>query len=191
MAKACCPGALPRRGNSGISDALLGAGAHELPWWTEYRGPAIAMRRNLAETTVQRLLAIGIYHPAMQEALIERAASAGAEVRRKVTVKAIRTGRAPAVVAEANGHTVELHARLVVGADGRGSMVRSTAGFYARRDPVANVVAGLLFSGMLAPDDSKPSVAQSFDRPVRHRVPSGRGSGADLPCLRLRGGSAL
>lgn len=149
----------------GISDALLEAGAHELPWWTEYRGPEIAMRRNLAETTAQRLPAIGIYHPAMQEALIERAAVAGAEVRRGVTVRSVRTGRTPAVVADANGHTVELHARLVVGADGRGSMVRSAAGFQARRDPVANVVAGLLFSGMLAPDDSNhlwpnPSIGQ-------------------------------
>lgn len=138
----------------GIYDALLEAGAHELPWWTEYRGPEIAMRRNLAETTRQRLPAIGIYHPTMQEALIERAAAAGAEVRRKATVKVLKTGRAPSVVAEVDGQTVELHSRLVVGADGRGSMVRSAAGFHARRDPVANVVAGLLFSGMSAPDDS-------------------------------------
>ena len=138
----------------GIYDALLEAGGHELPWWTEYRGPEVAMRRNFAETTAQRLPAIGIYHPAMQEALIERAAEAGAEVRRKVTVKALRAGRTPAVVAETNGHTVELRSRLVVGADGRGSKVRSTARFHTRRDPAANVIAGLLFSRMPAPDDS-------------------------------------
>ena len=48
----------------GIYGALVEAGAHELPWWTEYRGPEIGMRRNLAETTAQRLPAIGISHPA-------------------------------------------------------------------------------------------------------------------------------
>ena len=138
----------------GVYDALLEAGAHELPWWTEYRGAEIAMRRNLVETTGQRLPAIGIYHPAMQEALIERAAAAGAEVRRGAIVKDLRTGVAPAVVAEADGKAIELQARLVVGADGRGSMVRSAAGFPARRDAEGNVVAGLLFSGFPAPDDS-------------------------------------
>ena len=149
----------------GVSDALLEAGVHELPWWTEYRGPEIAMRRNLAETTAQRLPAIGIYHPAMQEALIERAAAAGAEVRRGVAVRALRAGRTPAVVVEADGNAVELRARLIVGADGRGSMVRSAAGFHERRDPAGNVVAGPLFSGMPAPDDSNhlwpnPSIGQ-------------------------------
>ena len=149
----------------GIYGALVEAGAHELPWWTEYRGPEIGMRRNLAETTAQRLPAIGISHPALQGALIERAAAAGAEVRRGVTVKAIRTGRAPVVVSEANGNAVESYSRLVVGADGRRSMVRSAAGFHSRRDPGGNVVAGLLFSNMPAPDDSNhlwpnPSIGQ-------------------------------
>ena len=149
----------------GIYDALLEAGAHELPWWTEYQGPEIAMRRNFAETTAQGLPAVGIYHPAMQEALIDRAAAAGAEVRRGATVKELRTGAGPSVVAEVDGNRIEVQARLVVGADGRGSMARAAAGFHARRDPEGNVVAGLLFSEMPAPDDSNhlwpnPSIGQ-------------------------------
>ena len=138
----------------GIYDALVGAGAHELPWWTEYQGPEIAMRRNFAETTAQLLPAIGISHPAMQQALIERAASAGAEVRRGTTVTALQGGATPSVTAEIDGAEVELQARLIVGADGRGSMVRSAGGFDERRDDGGNVVAGLLFSGMSAPADS-------------------------------------
>ena len=138
----------------GIYDAFVEAGAHELPWWTDYQGPEIAMRRNLAETTAQRLPAVALYHPAMQEALIDRAAAAGTEVRRGATVKEIRTGAAPSVVAQVDGNEIEVQARLVVGADGRGSTARSAAGFDARRDPGGNVVAGLLFSQMPAPDDS-------------------------------------
>ena len=112
------------------------------------------MRRNLAETTAHRLPAIGVYHPSMQEALIDRAIAAGAEVRRGATVKEIRTGAAPSVVAQVDGSEIEIQARLVVGADGRGGISRSAAGFDTRRDPGGNVVAGLLFSGMPAPDDS-------------------------------------
>lgn len=138
----------------GLYDAFVEAGAHELPWWTEYQGPEVWMRRNLAETTAQLLPSIGVSHPAMQEALIKRAAKAGAEVRRGATVKEIRAGAAPSVLAEVDGSEVELQARLVVGADGRGSMARSAAGFELRRDPGGNVVAGLLFSDMSVPDDS-------------------------------------
>lgn len=149
----------------GLHDAFLEAGAHELPWWTEYQGPEIAMRRNFIETTALLLPAIGVHHPAMQEALIRRAASAGAEVRRGATVKDVRAGAAPSVLAEVDGNEIELQARLVVGADGRGSMVRSAGGFEQRSDPDGNVVAGLLFSGMSAPDDSNhlwpnPSIGQ-------------------------------
>ena len=109
--------------------------------------------------------AVAVYHPALQEALIDRAAAAGAEVRRGATVKELRTGAAPCVVAEVAGNEIEVLARLVVGADGRGSWTRSAAGFAERRDPGGHVVAGLLFSGMHAPDDSNhlwpnPSIGQ-------------------------------
>lgn len=49
---------------------------------------------------------------------------------------------------------MEFGARLVVGADGRNSMVRSWAGFEVQRDEVQNLIAGVLFEDMSVPEDA-------------------------------------
>jgi 2-polyprenyl-6-methoxyphenol hydroxylase-like FAD-dependent oxidoreductase len=54
---------------------------------------------------------------------------------------------------EDNGHHEEIRARLVVGADGRSSCVRSSAGFQLRRDPEDVLVAGVLLENIAAPED--------------------------------------
>jgi 2-polyprenyl-6-methoxyphenol hydroxylase-like FAD-dependent oxidoreductase len=83
----------------------------------------------------------------MQETLLAAAAAAGAEVRRGVRVREVRPGMPPRVVFGANGGGEEVRARMIVGADGRGSLVRTWAGFTVARDPER-----LLFSGVLLDD---------------------------------------
>ena len=53
--------------------------------------------RDLAATTPQGLPALGFSHPEMQEALLESASSAGAEVRRSTVVTDIQPGKPPQV----------------------------------------------------------------------------------------------
>jgi 2-polyprenyl-6-methoxyphenol hydroxylase-like FAD-dependent oxidoreductase len=61
----------------------------------------------------------------MQATLLEWASGKGAEVRRGVTVTDVKGGADPIVTMVAHdGPPENLHTRLIVGADGRRSMVR-------------------------------------------------------------------
>jgi menaquinone-9 beta-reductase len=138
----------------GIYDTIMAAGGHELPWWDRYQGPTKVEHRNLATTTTPRVPSIAFYHPAMQEALLEAAGGAGAEIRRGARVTGVRINSAPTVSAEIDGRQVEIKARLVVGAGGRTSRVRSWSGFNVRRNPDQNLCSGVLFDDMPVPDDA-------------------------------------
>src|SRR5258705_13611301 len=95
------------------------------------------------------------YHPARQEVLLQAATDAGAEVRRGVVVREVKPGAPPTVNVEQGSHVEELHARLVVGVDGRTSMVRKWAGFSVHHDPPQRFIAGVLFENMAAlPNDT-------------------------------------
>src|SRR5207249_4697756 len=52
------------------------------------------------------------------------------------------------------GHGEEVRARLVVGADGRGSQMRKWAGFTVRRDPERLLFSGVLLDGVPVADDA-------------------------------------
>jgi menaquinone-9 beta-reductase len=138
----------------GIYDAIMASGGHELPWFDQYQGPSRTDHRDFTTTTKPRVTSISFYHPAMQEALIQAAADSGAEVRREAKVRGLTTNGMPTVIAEVDGRQVEIPARLVVGADGRGSRVRAWAGITTHRDPDRNLIAGVLLDDMPAPEDA-------------------------------------
>ena len=138
----------------GIYDALAASCAHELPYWDSYQGPNRTGHRDLTRTTTPKLPAVSFYHPAMQETLLGAAQEAGAEVCRGARVTEVGTESGPAVVAEVNSGRTEIRARMVVGADGRNSVVRSRAGFPVQRDPDQNLVAGVLYEDMQASEDA-------------------------------------
>ena len=107
--------------------------------------------RDLAATTPQGLPALGFSHPEMQEALLESASRAGAEVRRGTAVTAIQPGQPPQVQFRASGNTETVSARLVVAADGRSSAARKWAGFEVKYQPHPFLFAGVLLSGLGMP----------------------------------------
>ena len=138
----------------GIYDVVMASGGHELPYWDSYQGHARTGHRDLVATASPGVPLVAFYHPLMQEALIEAAANAGAEVRRGARVRAVKAKGAPTVVAEVDGREAEIRARLVVGADGRTSTARTWGGFDVRHDPDQNLVAGVLFDDVPVPDDT-------------------------------------
>lgn len=142
----------------GIYDLVLSTCAHELPWWDRYAGTAQIGHQDLVATTRPALPALALFHPTMQEALLAAAAKAGAQVRRGARVSAVTQGASPCVVVEGDGGTEELTARLIVGVDGRSSMVRKWAGFDVQRDPEMLLVSGLLFENTSAPEDTATMV---------------------------------
>lgn len=139
----------------GIYDRLVGAGAHQPRWWNMYAMGHRTERRDMPSTTPHGEAAINIYHPDLQEALLAGALEAGAEVRRGARVLGLESSpdRQPQVTFEQNGVRHTESARVVVGADGRFSNVRTWGGFEVNRNPELLTIAGTLIEGSKVPDD--------------------------------------
>ena len=138
----------------GVYDTRMAAGANHLQYWNEYHGPEVMDRRDFVATSVPKMPMLAIYHPDLQEALINAASDAGAEVRRGARVSEINLEGAPTVKANLDGQSTEFQARLVVSADGRSSMGRASSGFSVLADPDLNMVAGVLLNGLSLQEDS-------------------------------------
>ena len=79
----------------GIYDTILAGIGHELPWWDNYRGPKRTAHRDLTTTTASGMPSVAFFHPEIQEALIEAAAGAGAEVQRGARARRVDTQAVP------------------------------------------------------------------------------------------------
>ena len=135
----------------GIDHLLRGSCAHELPYAQIQIGPVPTERRDLRTTTPQGVAVLSVYHPAMQEVLLQAATEAGAEVRRGAIARDIKREGLPTVLVEQDGRVEEVRARLVVGADGRGSLVRKWTGFAVQQDPERLLISGVLLENLPTP----------------------------------------
>jgi 2-polyprenyl-6-methoxyphenol hydroxylase-like FAD-dependent oxidoreductase len=161
----------------GVYDALIDNGAHHPTGFeTKLSGNSIGIR-DLAQTTPTGLHALGFYHPQAQETLLDAAADASAEVRRGVRATGVTLGDSPSVAFDSNGSSETATARLVVGADGRGSMVRKWAGFESRDDPDEQWLAGVLFENTSAPMDHSVACFNPFASRLALVFPLGGGRG--------------
>lgn len=152
----------------GLNDAMLAGGAREVRYWdTHFAADQPPRRRDFVETTPHRTGTLNFHHPQMQEVLLRLAESSGAVVERGVKVTGVTPGPRPSVtVAQEDGEATvvrKLRARLVVGAEGRGSRLRALAGFEVRRDPKGFMMAGALLSLDGLPDDHN----MMFSRPSK------------------------
>jgi 2-polyprenyl-6-methoxyphenol hydroxylase-like FAD-dependent oxidoreductase len=138
----------------GLADLLHGTCGHELRWSDMFVGGMQVTHRDLPATTPQAAPWLAFSHPAMQEVLLAAAGNAGAEIRRGARVRAVAPGARPTVEVESDGRVEEVAARLVVGADGRGSLVRKWAAFPVRRDPARILFSGVVFDDLPAADDA-------------------------------------
>jgi menaquinone-9 beta-reductase len=181
----------------GIGELLRGASGHELPWVDFFSGETLVVHRPVAATTPQQVPCLAFYHPAMQEVLLQGAANAGAEVRRGSSVQEVRPGSPPSVMAQRHGRTEEVRARMIVGADGRSSMVCKTAGFHPVRDPDRLLVAGVLLDNVAAPEDTAKIVIDSCAGRSASIFPQGKGRARGYFCYykdsrsRIQGDSAF
>ena len=153
----------------GIFDLLRETCAHESSLWNMSLSPELGEPRDFVATTPQRLPWLAFYHPAMQEAVLQAAVDAGAEVRRGASVRDVKprlSDSAPSLIVEQGRKREEIKARLIVGADGRSSVVRKWAGFHTQHDPERLMISGVLFEDMPAPDEDtsyyviNPSIGQ-------------------------------
>jgi 2-polyprenyl-6-methoxyphenol hydroxylase-like FAD-dependent oxidoreductase len=146
--------------------------------------------RDLIATTPQQLPSLIFYHPAMQERMLEAAAIAGAEVQRGSHVSSVAGGSTVSVQFECGSNTLKATARLVVGADGRSSTMRSWGNFEVQRDRERLMLAGVLLEDVgQVPDDAFYFVINSDI--AECAVIAGQGPGRARGYVGYRADSAL
>ena len=134
----------------GLYDTLIAAGGHHL-------GRHIAYGDDVdAKTAESQLLDMTVFenagfkpplcmrHPDMCDLLNAQATKAGAVLIRGVTDLQVVAGAAPEVRFRHDGVARNFTPRIVIGADGRNSIVRTQAGIEQHRDPTHHLMAGML-----------------------------------------------
>jgi len=137
----------------GLYETLLAAGGHHLGRHIAYGDDIDAA---VAESQPLDLTAFAgarfkpplcMRHPVMCDLLDARAIESGAELLRGVTDLQVTPGAAPEVRFKHEGVEHKFNPRIIVGADGRNSTVRSQIGVEQHRDPTHHLMAGMLVDG--------------------------------------------
>lgn len=158
----------------GVLEEIMVPLGQRIATWSTTIEPLPAADRDIAATSPSGEQVVTFYHPRLQEALLEAAAAAGADVRRGTAAVGVQVsersggavtvtlrGHEPGAATAAAGE--RLSARLVVGADGRDSAVRVWAGFHVAADAPRLVLAGTVLRGVAAP----PGAGHVFLSPSR------------------------
>ena len=138
----------------GLRLLLQKAGAIELPYWTTYRDRVAAEPHAWASDVPDSPPEISVSHPQLQEVLIEAAGKEGASVLRPATATPSREENGWAIDVSSDGTSATVHARLLVGADGKNSATRRLLGATISRDRIHHQFGGLLVTGVDLPRDS-------------------------------------
>ena len=152
----------------GLYDLLMAAGGHHLARHITYdetlapaEAEAAAAPLAMFVPGVPGPLCLG--HPKHCQTLIEEAARAGATVIRGVDVTAVSVGKAPGATFTVGGETRQARARLLVGADGRTSMVRQAAAIVLHEDKPHHMFGGLLIEGAEGWDPTTQAIGTEGD----------------------------
>ncbi|HPE46918.1 MAG TPA: NAD(P)/FAD-dependent oxidoreductase [Hyphomonas sp.] len=147
----------------GLYDTLIAAGGHHLSEHITYdesfppeECEAAPLPLDMLVPDVPGPLCIG--HPHHCQTLYDSAASAGATCLRPVNVETVTLGADPSVTFTHDGTRHTAKARLIVGADGRQSMVRAAAGIHLHQDKPHHWFAGLLVDNVKGWDPKRQAI---------------------------------
>ncbi len=152
----------------GLYDLLVAAGGHHLSRHLSFdecltveQAQAFAIPLNVFAEGVPGPLCLR--HPVHCQTLFDAAKAAGADALRGVNVIEVAAGARPRVIYEHDGQRVEASGRLLVGADGRTSMVREAIGVPLHQDKPHHWFAGLLVDGVDGWDDQLQAIGTEGD----------------------------
>jgi len=134
----------------GLYDLLRNAGGHHLARHIGYGDdvtPGEAEAQKLDMTMFENAgfkPPLCMRHPVMCDLLNAEAIASGVELLRGVDDFELKPGSSPAVRLHHDGADRTLKPRIVIGADGRNSVVRVRAGIELHRDPMHHLMAGML-----------------------------------------------
>lgn len=136
----------------GLAERLIAAGAHRVDRHISYdesvnpaEAEAAAIRLSAFLPDVSGPLSIA--YPGHAQALLDAARENGAVVRRGVSLLRVDVGATPSIDYRIGIVTCRAQARLIVGAEGRGSIVRQAAGIGIARRATDHIFAGLRVEG--------------------------------------------
>jgi len=132
----------------GLSSIFDEAGAHPLPYNVSRSGKPRALR------TAQGDVPLAFHHVELQEALLQAARDRGVTVERPVVVDEIHGGSRPGFRISRDGLSCEIDARLVVGAEGRGSQVRKLLRRPDYEHRSERLLAGIRLRGLGGSEDT-------------------------------------
>jgi len=149
----------------GIEQTLLDAGALVVRWLDTYDEGTPSPDRIDAGAVFSAINgSLNVSHPAACAALADAAVLAGADVRMGVRQIDVVPGERPLVRWTANnGEEQQARAKVVIGADGRRSSVRSQAAIPFQVDPPAHLIAGMLAEGIEGMDQGVNLIAREAD----------------------------
>ncbi|MEX2247530.1 MAG: NAD(P)/FAD-dependent oxidoreductase [Dehalococcoidia bacterium] len=144
----------------GLYDDFIAAGAHHLVRHISYGDDATPEQAEAAALQLGVLPGIPgpltIGHPRSCELLRDLATAAGACVLSGASDITITAGASPSVTYTHGGRQQRATCRIIVGADGRGSLVRQQLGIELHQDPQHHFFSGLLVDGAHGfPDDTQ------------------------------------
>jgi 2-polyprenyl-6-methoxyphenol hydroxylase-like FAD-dependent oxidoreductase len=152
----------------GLLDLLLGAGGHFLARHVTYDetrdaadADAAPLPLDIFAPDVPGPLCLG--HPRHCQTLFDEAGRAGATTLRGVVVESVGVGPEPGAVFMIDGVRREARARLLVGADGRNSMVRDACAIPLNADRPHHMFGGLLVEGVEGWDEHKQAIGTEGD----------------------------
>jgi 2-polyprenyl-6-methoxyphenol hydroxylase-like FAD-dependent oxidoreductase len=132
----------------GLYDALMAAGGHHVTrhrFYGDSVDPARAAEEELPLSLLPEIPGpICMGHPAMCATFQQTAREAGATFLIDVPEIEITTGSSPSVTYTHEGQRHTATARIVIGADGRGSAVRRAAGIELHKDHNHHMFGGML-----------------------------------------------
>ncbi len=152
----------------GLYDLLVKAGGHHLDrhiTFDETKPVDVALATPLPLSVfvpdIPGPLCIG--HPHHCQTLFDEAGRCGATTLRDVDVSEVELGKAPRVRYRHVGKDHEASARLMIGADGRTSMVREAAHIALHQDKPHHMFAGLLIEGARGWDEKLQAIGTEGD----------------------------
>jgi monooxygenase len=142
----------------GIADLFAQGETIEIPEVQNYERQQVAERYTWATDAIDGLSEIGFLHPRMQEAAFTWAAAQGATMLRSAKATRFSCNGSPTVTVAQDDGEVAYRARLVVGADGKQSMVRRWTGGESLADPEHHRFGGVLVRGVQTDDRQADNV---------------------------------
>jgi 2-polyprenyl-6-methoxyphenol hydroxylase-like FAD-dependent oxidoreductase len=133
----------------GVEQTLLDAGAQTIPAWVDYLDGVDPAESEASPIPVGDMVpgvpgCLNLRHPEACSVLSGDAVAAGAEVRRGVRDVEVTLGDTPSVRWQQDDTIEDVDCRLVVGADGRASVVRRVLDVRLEKQAATDYLAGLL-----------------------------------------------